>query len=130
MSSQASVVARRVFYLSPHPDDVALSCAGSLLADVAAGAGLHETVTDDGGTPMPNMPEMDMGDGTTSMQDLATVPLAAQARVRFEPGGKHVMLTGLATELVAGDTVPITLTFRSGATVSVDALVADNPPAG
>lgn len=38
MSSQASVVARRVFYLSPHPDDVALSCAGSLLADVAAGA--------------------------------------------------------------------------------------------
>lgn len=38
MSSPASPVAERIYYLSPHPDDVALSCAGSVLADVAAGA--------------------------------------------------------------------------------------------
>lgn len=100
----------------------------SVAADVASGAGLHETVTAGGGEAMPNMPEMDMGDGTTSMQELASVPLAAQARVRFEPGGKHVMLTGLTTGLEVGRKLSLTLTFRSGATVTIDAVVADNAP--
>lgn len=37
MSSPASPAARRVFYLSPHPDDIVLSCSGGLLADLADG---------------------------------------------------------------------------------------------
>ena len=100
----------------------------SVSADVASSAGLHETVGGDGGEAMPNMPGMDMGDGMSAMQDLASVPVAAQARVRFEPGGKHVMLEGLVDTLDAGSTVTLTLTFRSGATVTVDAIVADDPP--
>ena len=116
--------------VSPAADELV---SVSVPSDVADDAGLHETVT--GGTGeampnMPNMPNMDMGDGTNSMQALDRVPLAAQARVRFEPGGKHVMLMGLAGALTAGEHFTLSLGFASGAHLDVDVEVRDNAPAG
>jgi copper(I)-binding protein len=40
--------------------------------------------------------------------------------VALAPGGVHIMMVGLKHPLTEGDRVPMTLTFRSGATVTVD----------
>ncbi len=111
--------------VSPIDDEL---IGASVAADVAAGASLHETITG-GDESAHDMGEMDMGgDGTSGMVDLSAVPLAAGARVRFEPTGKHVMLDGLARELRAGETFTLTLVVGSGATTTVDVIVADDPP--
>ena len=49
------------------------------------------------------------------MQDRLAVP--AGGKLAFGPGGYHLMLIGLTKTLKAGDQVPATLTFASGATV-------------
>ena len=46
----------------------------------------------------------------------------------FEPGGKHIMLTGLTGPLLAGAHLPLTLTFASGTTLTVDVVVAVSAP--
>ena len=40
------------------------------------------------------------------------LPLAAGQAVELKPGGNHLMLIGLTAPLVAGETVPLTLTFQ------------------
>ncbi|MFZ4721314.1 MAG: copper chaperone PCu(A)C [Ilumatobacteraceae bacterium] len=96
-------------------------------AEVAGGAELHETMGSDGTSPMANMPEM-ATDGQMTMAPVDAVELPAGATVAFEPGGKHVMLTGLAAPLVAGATFTITFTLKSGASLPVEVTVADNAP--
>lgn len=66
--------------------------------------------------------------GVASMQRLARVPLAAGARVTFAPGGYHLMLVGLTKPLKAGDVVPLTLTFASGAKLQATLVVGLGPP--
>lgn len=67
--------------------------------------------------------------GVASMQRLARVPLPAGGRVTFAPGGYHLMLMGLTKALKAGDAVPLTLTFASGAKVKASFVVGSTPPA-
>lgn len=52
-----------------------------------------------------------------SMMPITTVNLGPGSAVAFEPGGKHVMLFGLAKSLKAGDTAKITLNFSGGKAV-------------
>lgn len=66
----------------------------------AQSAEIHETM---GGT-------MNLSAGTS---------LPAGETVRFQPGGKHVMVFGLADTLKAGSTTEMTLTFADGDKVSV-----------
>lgn len=73
---------------------------------------LHETVMDASGTM--TMRPVDGG---------FTVP--AHGSLTLEPGGNHIMLMGLASDLVAGDEVSITLTLTDGSTLSVTAPVKD-----
>lgn len=47
----------------------------------------------------------------------------AHGQVVFEPGGPHIMLIGLTRDLKPGDTVPLTLHFERGGTLTVDAEV-------
>ncbi|HET7024769.1 MAG TPA: copper chaperone PCu(A)C [Gemmatimonadales bacterium] len=65
-------------------------------------------------TPMGGMVRMEMA---------AAVPVPAGDTVRFEPGADHVMLTGLHRTLLAGDSLPLTLTFRNAGTLVVSARV-------
>ena len=67
-----------------------------------------------------------------SMQKQATVALPAGGEVVFGPGGYHLMLIGLTRTLKAGDEIPATLTFASGATVKIAFAVSDGmgPPKG
>jgi periplasmic copper chaperone A len=75
------------------------------------------------------MHQSSMKDGIASMQKLDRVPLPAGGRVTFAPGGYHLMLLGLTKALKAGDTVPATLVFASGARVKATFVVGSTPPA-
>jgi len=69
--------------------------------------------------------EMAMADGLMKMRELAEVVVAAGGQARFEPGGTHLMLMGPRRHLGAGETVDLTLTFRSGMKQTVSVRVAD-----
>jgi copper(I)-binding protein len=56
-----------------------------------------------------------MAGGVMSMQREDRVPVPAGGKAAFAPGGYHLMLIGLTKTLKAGDKVPATLTFASGA---------------
>lgn len=70
--------------------------------------------------------------GMASMQHTPRVRVPAGGRVAFEPGGRHVMLTGLQTPLTAGERFPLTLVFeRAGeleVMVPVQPATAMGPP--
>lgn len=69
-----------------------------------------------------------MKGGVASMQRASRVPVPASGRVTFAPGGYHLMLMGLTKPLKAGETVPVTLTFASGAKVKASFVVGLGPP--
>lgn len=62
-------------------------------------------------------------------QDKVSVP--PHGEVAFSPGSYHLMLLGLKRPLKAGDSVPATLTFASGARLDVSFAVGSGlgPPA-
>jgi copper(I)-binding protein len=51
--------------------------------------------------------ESGMANGMMHMHAIGALPLPAGKRVELKPGGHHVMLTGLARPLGAGDTVAL-----------------------
>ncbi len=69
--------------------------------------------------------EMAMADGLMKMRELTEVAVPAGGQARFEPGGRHLMLKGPERPLAEGQTVDLTLTFRSGRRQTVTVRVAD-----
>ncbi len=69
--------------------------------------------------------EMAMVDGLMKMRELTAVVVPAGGQARFEPRGRHLMLKGPERHLTAGETVDLTLTFRSGRRQTVSVKVAD-----
>ncbi len=69
---------------------------------------MHETVT---------------AGGVAQMGPLSPVNLIKGEPVKFEPGGKHVMVMGLDPAPKAGDTTEVTLTFAGGDKLSFNAAV-------
>jgi copper(I)-binding protein len=61
--------------------------------------------------------------GQSRMRALASVSLAPGASMAFSPGGKHIMLQGLAHALQVGERVPLVLLFAGGIKLHVTALV-------
>jgi hypothetical protein len=61
--------------------------------------------------------------GQSHMRALASVSLAPGASMAFSPGGKHIMLQGLAHPLQVGERVPLVLLFSGGLKLHVTALV-------
>jgi len=59
--------------------------------------------------------------GVMRMRAEPSIPVPAGQTVEFRPGGNHLMLFGLDPRLKPGERVPITLTFRSGASATVQA---------
>jgi copper(I)-binding protein len=68
---------------------------------------LHQTSTD--------------ASGMTGMQSMDGVAIPAGATVTMAPGSMHLMVMGLAKDLVVGGTLDLELTFRSAGTVKVRA---------
>lgn len=58
--------------------------------------------------------------GIMQMRELADgLPIPASGSVTLKPGGYHVMLIGLKKRLIAGQTLPLTLTFAKAGTISI-----------
>ena len=52
-------------------------------------------------------------------------PVPAHDRLTLEPGGVHLMLFGVQTEVKPGGTIPLTLHFRNAGSVEVSVLVRE-----
>lgn len=61
--------------------------------------------------------------GMSRMRPLAHLDLPAGGHIEFKPGGRHIMLQGLARTLAPGDRVPLLLHFADGTQLSAMALV-------
>ena len=72
---------------------------------------------------MPMIHETVVKDGKASMPHLDQVEVPAQGSVALAPGGIHVMLMDLTQALKAGDSFPVTLTFRNAGDLQVEAEV-------
>ena len=68
------------------------------------------------------------GTDVMQMEQVSSVALDAGSEVAFEPGGLHVMLVGLKTELKVGDVIELTLHFKKHADIPVSVSVAEFPP--
>lgn len=64
-----------------------------------------------------------MKNGMMTMKRIADVAVPAGGSVTFAPGGNHAMLFGVDPSVVPGATLPLRLTFASGATLTADARV-------
>ena len=62
-------------------------------------------------------------EGMAMMSKLSQVMIAAHGKVAFEPGGLHIMLIKPVAPLKAGNTVSITLHFKDGSSLVVNAEV-------
>jgi periplasmic copper chaperone A len=57
--------------------------------------------------------------GMMHMEPLAELPMTAGQTVRFEPGGRHIMLSGLRQILPVGTQFPLTLHFTVAGAVTI-----------
>lgn len=92
------------------------------------------------GVSTPAADETDMhettrdAEGRVSMGPIGEIALKPGERIVFEPGGKHLMLMGLAGPIEAGAASSLTFTFADGKTITADAAVktaveaASEPP--
>lgn len=69
----------------------------------------------------------DLSGETMHMEPLAAVALRAGKPAVFEPGGRHLMLVGLAGQLETGTTFSMTLQFARGPDRAIEVPVLDNP---
>ncbi len=68
------------------------------------------------------MHDMTMRDGMMVMAPLTSgVAVPADGEVRFEPGGKHVMLFDMKSGLKSGDPIQLQFTFADGTTTDITA---------
>lgn len=68
--------------------------------------------------------------GAMSMLPVASVAVAANGHLMFEPGGRHIMLFGLAKSVKPGDRIPLTLKFERGGVVRIAAVARSGTDAG
>ena len=64
-----------------------------------------------------SMHSMSMAGGIMRMRKMNGLALPPGARVTLQPGGDHLMLTGLKRSLRPGDRVPVTLRFAQAGEV-------------
>lgn len=65
--------------------------------------------------------DMTMEDMVMRMRKLDSLPVAAGASVELAPGGKHIMLIGLAGPLEEGESLPLTLVFEKAGEIGIEA---------
>lgn len=58
-------------------------------------------------------------DGISSMETVTDLPIKAGGNAAFEPGGLHIMLTGLKQPLKVGDSFPLQLHFAHVGSITV-----------
>ena len=111
-SATASAAAAYATITNAGPTADALVGASS---PAAATVEVHETVAM--GSPAAS------GSGMMGMRPVARVEIPAGGSLQLKPGSYHVMLIGLAHDLVVGDTIDLTLTFEKAGQITVKAQV-------
>lgn len=86
----------------------------SISSPVSASAELHRTTVQN---------------GHSTMRPAGQVVITPGQTVKAEPGGLHVMLTGLKRPLAAGNPVPLVLNFRAAGAITVQMDVHPLSPA-
>ena len=81
----------------------------SVSADIAETVEIYETNIDE--------------DSVMRMRPVDEIEVPANGKIELQPGAYHIMLLNVKKELKPGDKVPLTLTFASGKTVTVEAEV-------
>ncbi len=92
----------------PAPTAIAKASSGDFVM-----AMIHETV---------------VVDGVSQMRHVASLPLPARGELRFEPGGRHLMLMHPKRQFKVGDKVKVSLALADGRQVSADFIVAKDAP--
>ena len=93
-----------------NPADSADALVGAS-SPAAASVEIHETSTD--------------VSGMTGMHPIDRIAIPSGGSVALEPGGYHLMLTGLTAPLAAGDMVDLELEFEEAGVVAVEAVVRE-----
>ena len=57
------------------------------------------------------------------MKEISELRIPANGQTVLAPKGNHIMLIGLHKSIAEGETIPLSLKFADGTTVSVDAVV-------
>jgi len=63
--------------------------------------------------------------GNSSMVHQESVPVLEKQKVNFEPGGLHVMLMSLKSDLEPGQMLPVTLQFEKAGEIQITAAVRE-----
>jgi copper(I)-binding protein len=118
---------------TPAPTGLSVRGAWARAADSGAMTAVYFTLANDAASsdtltgvssPDAAVSEMHIStqrDGMMHMSPVTALPVPAMDSVSFRPLGAHVMLTGVVRPLTDGDSVTATLSFVSGATVTVRA---------
>ena len=69
-------------------------------------------------------------EGRMMMRPVERIVIPAHGEARLQPGGDHIMLTGLKAPLAAGSQVPVTLVFEKAGRVDIEVAVEARRPGG
>lgn len=117
-----------VVYLTVTSDRDDAVVEASVPADVAESAQLHQTMVGGSGGAHHHGGGGSADGDTVSMGEAERLPVAPGEPLVFEPGGNHVMLTGLRRPLVAGQRFVLRLRLATGRSVEAPVTVSVNPP--
>lgn len=111
---------------NPGEDDTLLGVA----TKVAGTAEMHKTMSVESDHNMDHsMSGSDMGTmpagEVMTMVKQETVLVLGGEKVSFEPGGLHVMLVGLNSDLAVGDTIEVTFTFEKAGEITLQVPVEE-----
>ena len=100
-----------VYFILVNDGDQADTLTG-VTTDVASQAEMHET---------------SIKNDIAQMAQVAQVVVPAHGKVEFSPGGFHVMLGGLKRDLKVGDSIQLTLHFKTSGDQNLTAAVQEEP---
>lgn len=108
------------------PDGTALGAAYFTLANTGKAVELIAIESNAHGDA--RIHESFLQDEMMRMRSIERLPIAANSRIAFSPGGLHVMLMHPTRSLVEGDSIELTLTFSDGSIVKTVAPVSRTSP--
>lgn len=104
--------ANTAVYLLMHNHSDAADELLSASTDIAETVEIHKSEVD--------------ANGVAQMNLQPSVPLPVDAEVLFEPGGLHIMVTGVKQDLNVGDTFQLTLHFKVHPDITLSVHVMDD----
>jgi len=107
---------------NPTSEEDALLNVTSNASDLAE---MHMTMVVEGDHKMDHDMENMLQGEVMTMVEQEIVPVPGRAEVTFAPGGLHVMLVGVNSDLAAGDIIELTLTFEKAGEITLQVPVEE-----